>query len=115
MKKRTSPWPSWMGIRGFRFVYHGSWADPEIVWHGHAMNIGYVEDPMWGLYSENCRETSSKESEDGFEAFCKKNVDRMREYAQWAIDEGLARRIHRLRFEHHLFSDDAPSIVAVPA
>ena len=113
--KAKERWPRWMGIRGFYFVYHGSWSDPEIVWHNHAMNIHDVEDPRWDVYAETCRDEGTTPTNDGFVQFCKDEVERMREYAQMVIDCGNARRIRRVTFESHLFSDDAPCIVAVPA
>ena len=104
-----------MGIYGFRFVYHGDWADPEIVWHGYAMNICEIEDPMWALFCEVCDETGIEQSDENFMAFCKKEVWRMREYAQMAIDCGHAYRVKRLRWTSLLFSRDSPALVAVPA
>lgn len=104
-----------MGIYGFRFVYHGDWADPEIVWHGHAMNKCEVEDPMWEIYHEDCKENGNEPNEDGFVRFCKDNVETMREYAQMAIDCGKAYRVKRIRWSQLLFSSNAPELIAVPA
>ena len=114
---RTShyPWPRWMNIRGFRFIYHGCWSDPEIAWHGHMMNIHDLEDPMWELYQEYCQERDVQTTEKGFVTFCRRNADTLREFAQDLIDNGQAQRIRRIRFETHIFSDDALRIVAVPA
>ena len=87
-----------MGIRGFRFVDHGAWADPEIVWHGYAMNVHYVEDAMWEMYCEQCRDEGLGKTDDGFVRFCKVEVEKMRELAQMTIDYGNAERIKRVRF-----------------
>lgn len=95
MTKSKSPWPLWMGIRGFRLVWHGEWSDPEVIWHNYAMNINYIEQPMWKNFEEACKEDGIEENEDNFEIFCKENVHRMREYAQMTIKEGLAERIRR--------------------
>lgn len=104
-----------MGIYGFRFIYHGDWADPEIVWHGYAMSTWYVEEPMWECYCEMCNEQGLEQTDEGFVAYCKKNVEQLRDYAQAAIENGNAYRVKRLRWESHLFSSDAPRIVPVPA
>ncbi len=106
MKITDYSWPLWMGIRGFRFVWHGEWSDPEIVWHGYAMNIHDVEDAMWDLYREQCKEEGTEETDEDFVRFCKANVESMREYAQWCIDCGDAYRIRRVRFESRLFCVD---------
>lgn len=115
MKKNKLPWPLWMGIYGFRFVSHGEWSDPEIIWHGYAMNMHEVEDPMWALFCEVCDETGLEQSEENFMAFCKKEVWRMREYAQMAIDCGQAYKVKRVSFKTLLFSKNAPTLIAVPA
>ena len=115
MKTNTSPWPLWMGIRGFRFVDHGCWSDPEIIWHGHNINIHDIEDPMWELYAERCRETGVKATEDGFVSFCRKEVNTIREYAQEAIESGQTRKVRGVRYELHVFSSRTPKVAAVPA
>lgn len=103
-----------MGIYGFRFVYHGDWADPEIVWHGHSMNIHEIEDPMWGDFCEKCDELGIERSEENFVEFCKKERWRMREYAQNAIHYGIAKRVRGVRFEMSLFSHDSPTLRTYP-
>jgi hypothetical protein len=104
-----------MGIFGFHFVYHGDWADPEIIWHGHSMNMYAVETPMWELYTDRCRETNAETTEEGFVTFCRTERHRLREYAQGAIDAGLAKRVRGIRFGYSLFSHDAPCMRVYPA
>lgn len=104
-----------MGIYGFRFVYHGDWADPEIVWHGHSMNIHEIEDPMWEVFCETADEHGWKQTEENFVKFCKKESWRMRDYAQMAIDCGNAERVRGIRFESSLFSHDSPTLRVYPA
>jgi hypothetical protein len=115
MKKNKSPWPLWMDIYGFRFVYHGDWADPEIVWHGYAMSTWYVEEPMWECYCEECNEQGIEQTDEGFSAYCKKNVEQLRDYAQAAIDNGNAYRVKRMRWETRVFSSGKPGLYPVPA
>lgn len=116
MRKTKDIWPLWMGIKGFRFVYHGDWSDPEVVWHGHVMNAHALEDAMWELYEERCKEEEVKTTEDGFVQFCKDEVECLREFAQNLIDCGQARRFDgRLRYRTDWFSKDAPVLRAIPA
>ena len=115
IERLESPWPLWMGIRGFRFVWHGNWADPEIVWHNYAMNINYIEMPMWEFFRDTCEERGIEANEDNFEIFCKENVHLMREYAQMAIDKGEAYRLKRVRFSTLFCSQNAPEIIALPS
>lgn len=115
MRKTKDIWPLWMGIRGFRFVYHGDWADSEIVWHGHVFNKNDLEDPMWEVYDEQCREEGVKCTDDGFVQFCKDEVERLREYAQDLIDFGQAKRwTGGLRYHLDCFSRNAPILRAYP-
>lgn len=104
-----------MGIRGFYFVWHGAWSDPEIVWHNYAMNMHEVEDPMWEYYAERCKEDNTETTDEGFVQFCKDEVDMMREYAQMAIDCGNAYRVGRVTYDVLLFSHETPRVIAVPA
>ena len=116
MRKTKDIWPLWMGIRGFRLVYRGDWSDPEIIWHGHVMNIHDLEDPMWDLYEERSKENGVPATEEGFARFCKEETETLRDYAQDVIDGGLARRWDgRLRYRLDLFSKGAPTLRAIPA
>lgn len=114
MKKNKLPWPLWMGIYGFRFVSHGEWSDPEIIWHGYAMNMHEVEDPMWADFCDAADENGWEQSDENFERFCKKEVWRMREYAQLAIDCGNAKRVKEVSWGLRLFSPPGPQLVALP-
>ena len=74
MRKTKDIWPLWMGIRGFYFVYHGEWADPEIIWHGYVINLHEIEDPMWADFCEACEEVGMEQSDENFAEFCKKEI-----------------------------------------
>ena len=116
MRKTKDIWPLWMGLRGFYFVYHNDWSDPEIVWHGYVMNPYSLEDPMWEFYAERCKEEGTKTTDEGFVQFCKDEIDQLREYAQMEIDCGNARKWNRaLRWKLDVFSSDSPRLRAVPA
>ena len=113
--KTKSPWPLWMGIHGFRFVHHGDWADPEIIWHGHAMNIHAVEDPMWEIYAERCRETGAEATEERFVRFCRSERHLLSEYARQTINSGCATRVQGTRLTYSPFSHGTPCIRVQPA
>lgn len=116
MRKTKDIWPLWMGIRGFYFVYHGDWSDPEVVWHGHVMNAHALEDAMWELYEERCKEEGVSATDDGFVQFCKDEVECLREYAQDLIDCGQATKwTGGLRYSLDVFSRNAPVMRAYPA
>lgn len=37
---------NYLDIKGVKFIYHGDWADPEIMYKGHLFNYYDVEDPL---------------------------------------------------------------------
>lgn len=115
IERLESPWPLWMGIRGFRFVWHGNWADPEIIWHNYAMNIYHIKNPIRDDFYDDCDMRGIEANEDNFVTFCKENVHLMREYAQMAIDNGNAYRVKRVRFSTLFCSQNAPEIIALPS
>lgn len=116
MRKTNDIWPLWMGIRGFRFVYRGDWSDPEVVWHGYVMNAHALQDEMWALYEDRCKEAGVQPDDDKFVQFCKDNVEGLREYAQMFIDSGEARRFTgAIRYRTDWFSKGAPVLRAIPA
>ena len=42
----------WHGIRGAKFIYHGDWADPEIVYKGVSLNYYDVDEAAYDVYKE---------------------------------------------------------------
>ena len=41
------------GIYGIRYIWHGSWADPEIIWHNKSFNYYDLETPLYEIYKED--------------------------------------------------------------
>lgn len=35
--------PTWRGVEGSRFIWHGAWADPEVFYKGHLFNASSLE------------------------------------------------------------------------
>ena len=38
---------NYLGIKGVKFIYHGEWSDPEIIYKDRAFNVRDVEDMLW--------------------------------------------------------------------
>lgn len=75
------------GIRGIEFIYHGDWADPELVWHGRSFNYYDIEMPLWEAYTEESRFVYHTDpDENAFPAWVKKNAYLAREYLQNLLD-----------------------------
>lgn len=63
------------GIYGIRFIWHGAWSDPEIIWHGKSFNYYDLETPLYEIYSEEAPALD-------FEIWVKKNAALAREILQ---------------------------------
>lgn len=70
------------GIYGIRYIDHGAWYDPELIWRGRSFNYYDVEMPLWEVYREECSENGTTPDENVFPAWVKKNAYLAREYLQ---------------------------------
>lgn len=64
-------YPLWYGIPGIRFIYHNSWADPEIEYKGERCCCCMIEDTMWDMF----RHETGSENPDEFETYMQENAD----------------------------------------
>ena len=67
------------GIYGIRFIYHGNWSDPEIIWHNKSFNYYDIETPLYETYLEEIHEGYTTLD---FEIWVKKNAYLAREILQ---------------------------------
>lgn len=67
------------GIYGIRFIWHGAWSDPEIIWHGKSFNYYDLENTLWSYYQE-------EQNPPDFEIWVKKNAALAREILQNLLD-----------------------------
>lgn len=67
------------GIYGIRFIWHGQWSDPEIIWHGKSFNYYDLENTLYSYYSE-------EQNPLDFEIWVKKNAYLAREILQNLLD-----------------------------
>lgn len=80
MKKYVQGW--FYGIYGIEMVWHGSWADPELIWHNKSFNYFDVENTLYSYYKEDCGENGETVNDDVFGAWVKKNAYLAREILQ---------------------------------
>ena len=56
MKRRyygkVSYLPKYMGINGIRYLYHGVWADSEIIYKGYAFNTECIVSALYSTFKE---------------------------------------------------------------
>lgn len=74
-KKSRASLPYWYGIKPIRFIWRGSWADPDICYNRMVVNSHIVEDSMYERYCEDCREGNLGITDDGFAEFMRNNKD----------------------------------------
>lgn len=74
-KKGRASLPYWYGIKPIRFIWRGSWADPDICYNRMVVNSHIVEDSMYERYCEDCREGNIEITDDGFAEFMRNNKD----------------------------------------
>ncbi len=72
-KKGRASLPYWYGIKPIRFIWRGSWADPDICYNRMVVNSHVVKDSMYERYCEDCKESSSEATDDGFAEFMRNN------------------------------------------
>lgn len=74
------------GIYGIRFIWHGAWSDPELVWHKKSFNYYDLENTLWSMYQEECKENGVASGEDDFSKWVKANPRLSREILQNIVD-----------------------------
>ena len=67
----TNSKETYRGVPGSTFIWHGEWADPEVLWKGVELNVNDIEDGMWESYKDACEENGDKPTDDGFETWLK--------------------------------------------
>ena len=54
-------------VPGSTYIWHGEWADPEILWDGVELNANDVEEGLWYSYKDECEENGETPTEQGYE------------------------------------------------
>ena len=73
------------GIYGIEFVWHGAWADPELVWHKKSFNYYDLENMLYSDFKEEF----PNGGDDDFEKWVKKNSYLSKEYLQILLDNKI--------------------------
>ena len=74
------------GVPDVEFVYHGDWADPELVYQGKSYDYYDIEGPMWEMYNEDFpapedyNSDEYKEWEDRFDDYVRDNAYMVYDY-----------------------------------
>ena len=73
------------GIRGIRFIWHGTNADPELCYLGKVVNYYAVEGYFWELYKDENPGKSESELEDSFRAWIKSNGAQVKNFIRYEM------------------------------
>ena len=71
-KKKDTNW--WMGIEGIEMIWHGTQADPELVYQGIYKNYWEIENTIY----QECKEDFGQiyaEDDDFFQHYCQKHAE----------------------------------------
>ena len=68
------------GIPGIQIIWHGEWADPELVWNGQSFDYYDLEMPLWEVYREECDEAGVPTDDDKFGEWIREHADLAEEY-----------------------------------
>ena len=74
------------GIYGIEMIWHGEWADPELIWHKRSFNYFDVEDTLYSYYREECNDLNRPTNDNDFAVWVKKNAYLAREILQNLLD-----------------------------
>ena len=62
---------TYRGVPGSTYIWHGEWADPEVLWDGVELNVTDIEEGLWYSYKDDCEERGENPTEQGYEAWLK--------------------------------------------
>ena len=79
---------NYCGIPDIGILWHGEWADPEIVFDGQTCDYYELEDGLWERYAEECRENGKTADVDRFPAWVKENEELAKEFLRELISGG---------------------------
>ena len=78
------------GVPDVYFIYHGEWADPEIMYQGKYFNLPMdVEEPLWSYYKEYCEENGFDVIEEDFGEYVETHPDDVYEILNNLIESGI--------------------------
>lgn len=83
---KESSVPTYRGIPGTKFIWHGEWGSPEIIYKGESLYSDDVEDSFWTAYTDyGYKEIGHKKpTENGFEEWI---AQQDKEWMQSTLDD----------------------------
>lgn len=63
----TNSKSTYRGVPNSAFIWHGEWADPEIIYNKKKLNYWDVDDVLWDNFKEFCEENNIEATEEEFD------------------------------------------------
>lgn len=79
--KSKNSW--WYGIPYITFIWHGEWADPEIMYRKKLYNATEVEDLFWSRFKEDCKEYGIKSTDAEWKKWMKENGSEVKDFLKY--------------------------------
>lgn len=74
---------NWMGIKGARWIWHGEWADPEVVYRGYCLDYFDIEQGLLELYRQ---ENPGDRNDEGFDDWMREHPDDVKDQLDLLAD-----------------------------
>lgn len=83
--------PTWRGVEGSIFRWHGEWADPEVEYRGKLFSETALEENLWVDYEDYCDSEGIEPTEEGFDTFAdaekaEETINTFYENGEWVED-----------------------------
>lgn len=65
------------GVKGVTMIWHGEWADWEVEYNGYRVNGPSLDESLWHLYKDICKEDGIEPTDEGYDKWIVENGDYM--------------------------------------
>lgn len=83
---REGLYPTWRGLEGSKFIWHGEWGDPEIEYDGVLFNGSDADDMLWEYYKEYIQDNGLTHNDIDFDEWIEQNPEELRSVATILAD-----------------------------
>lgn len=87
--------PYFLGIKGIEFVWHGEWADPEVIYKNRSFDVWSVQEELEDAYDAYVRDRLIRPYKGGWEEWAKKNPRSVKALLDDWVYQGVGKPIKR--------------------
>ena len=92
------------GIPKMKFVWYNESSDPGVLYKGKYLNANAIDDTLWDMFSDYCKETGVIMDQDMFDQWISENPYEVYEIADMMIENGAYEDIEEIRDDRGKFS-----------